>query len=131
MAAGDPYPPLIAPDSQEIINKVNAANAAMLERISEGLIQFGKEQEALIVRYEAKIDNLEQMFATMVAGYADVAAMCEALVEERLQGGNPEAFGAVLVAKRAKILEALQTGIVDAEDNFERFAPLSTESPRR
>lgn len=90
---------------------------------SEMLDEFATAQEALIARLDAKIDAQEQMLAAMMVGYVELAAMTEALIQERLSGEDVEEFGKLLLEKKKKILESIQLGQTHAEDNFARFTP--------
>ena len=95
----------------------------MTEVTVELLEKFGQAQEALIIRQDTKIDNLEQMIAALTTGYAELTAMVEALVEERMNSEDAEAFIQLLVAKKRKILEALNLGHINAENSSETFNP--------
>jgi hypothetical protein len=91
--------------------------------LAQSIDEFGKAQEALIARLENKIEQQEQMLAAMVVGYVELAAMTEALIEERLLQDNVEEFGELLAEKKRKILESIQLGQMNAEDKFNRFTP--------
>lgn len=100
----------------------------MADDTAELLNKFAEAQVDLIARLEAKHETLEQMFAAILAGYAEIAAMVEALVEERLVSDDTGAFIALLVEKKKKFIESLQLGKIDAENNARRFTSVDLGS---
>ena len=94
-------------------------------RLIELLDNFGKAQGAIIARLEAKVEQQEQLLATLVSGYLDIAAMVQALVDERI---NDLEFQEAVGNNRAAMMQALQYGTVNAQDQSNQFSSVNYDA---
>lgn len=101
----------------ENIQSINSPKLRHQE-LAQTIDEFSKAQRALIARLEVKIDNLETMLGSMVLGYAELTAMVDTLVHDRLQHletDDAQRFMNELDRNKRKVIEALQSGHDDAK----------------